>query len=222
VFWFAVIPAAIAVLILVFGVQEPSAAAAGRRPASPIAWRTLGELGRRYWWVVGAGAVFTLARFSEAFLILRAQQLGLADALAPLVLVAMNVIFALSAYPIGRLADRANHKVLLGLGLMVLIAADLILAQARGLTGVAVGVMLWGLHLGMTQGLLATMVANAAPAHLRGTAFGFFNLMSGLAMLVASVLAGLLWDTLGAAMTFYAGAVFSALAIVMLMARFRV
>jgi MFS family permease len=221
VFWFAVIPAVIAVLILVFGVHEPAAAAPGRRPSSPIAWRTLGELGRAYWWVVGAGAVFTLARFSEAFLILRAQQLGLADALTPLVLVAMNVVFAVSAYPIGRLADRANHKVLLGLGLVVLIAADLVLAQARGLTSVAIGVMLWGLHMGMTQGLLATMVANAAPAHLRGTAFGFFNLMSGIAMLIASVLAGLLWDQLGASVTFYAGAVFSALAIGILIVRYR-
>ena len=217
VFWFAVIPAAIAVLILVFGVHEPPAATRAQRPSSPIAWRTLGELGRPYWWVVGAGAVFTLARFSEAFLILRAQQLGLADALAPLVLVAMNVVFALSAYPIGRLADRADHKMLLSLGLAVLIAADLFLAQAQSLAGVAIGVMLWGLHMGMTQGLLATMVAAAAPANLRGTAFGFFNLMSGIAMLVASVLAGLLWDKLGSATTFYAGAVFSALAVFMLL-----
>jgi MFS family permease len=217
VFWFAVIPAVIAVLILVLGVHEPTPATPGRRPASPIAWRTLGELSGAYWWVVGAGAVFTLARFSEAFLILRAQQLGLADTYAPLVLVAMNVVFAVSAYPLGRLADRADHKVLLGLGIVVLIAADLVLAQAQGLIGVAVGVMLWGLHMGMTQGLLAAMVANAAPAHLRGTAFGFFNLMSGIAMLIASVLAGLLWDKLGSATTFYAGAVFSALAVFMLL-----
>jgi MFS family permease len=221
VFWFAVIPAAIAVLILIFGVQEPPAAAPARRPSSPIAWRTLRELGRAYWWVVGAGTVFTLARFSEAFLILRAQQLGLADSLTPLVLVAMNVVFAVSAYPIGRLADRADHKMLLGVGLAVLVAADLILAQTENLIGVAIGVMLWGLHMGMTQGLLATMVAAAAPAHLRGTAFGFFNLMSGIAMLAASVLAGLLWDQLGPAVTFYAGAVFSTLAIAILIARFR-
>ena len=217
VFWFAVIPAAIAVLILVFGVQEPPATAAPRRPSSPIAWRTLSGLGHDYWWVVGAGAVFTLARFSEAFLILRAQQIGLSDSLAPLVLVAMNVVFAVSAYPIGRLADRADHKMLLGLGLAVLISADLILAQAQSLVGVAIGVMLWGLHMGMTQGLLATMVAAAAPANLRGTAFGFFNLMSGIAMLAASVLAGLLWDKQGSATTFYAGAVFSALAVFMLL-----
>ena len=217
VFWFAVIPASIAVLILVFGVREPPAATPARRLSSPIAWQTLSELGRDYWWIVGAGAVFTLARFSEAFLLLRAQQLGLADTFAPLVLVAMNVVFAASAYPIGRLADRASHRMLLGLGLVVLIAADLVLAQAQGLIGVAIGVMLWGLHMGMTQGLLATMVAAAAPASLRGTAFGFFNLMSGIAMLAASVLAGLLWDQLGASVTFYAGAVFSALAVFVLL-----
>jgi MFS family permease len=219
VFWFAVIPAATAVLILVFGVHEPASAAAGRRPASPIAWSTLGELGSAYWWVVAVGAVFTLARFSEAFLILRAQQLGLADTYAPLVLVVMNVVFAASAYPLGRLADRASHGRLLAAGLVVLVFADVVLARTNGLAGVAAGVMLWGLHMGMTQGLLATMVANAAPAHLRGTAFGFFNLMSGLAMLVASILAGLLWDRLGSEVTFYAGAGFSALAMLMLMAR---
>jgi len=160
--------------------------------------------------------VFTLARFSEAFLILRAQQLGLADAFAPMVLVIMNVVYALSAYPLGRLADRMNHQTLLAAGLAVLIVSDLVLAQAQGLATVALGVALWGLHMGMTQGLLATMVAGTAPTDLRGTAFGFFNLVSGVAMLIASVLAGLLWDKLGAATTFYTGAAFSIVALVML------
>jgi MFS family permease len=221
VFWFAVIPAAIAMLILVFGVREPDGSPVGstRRPASPIAWRTLGELGGAYWWVVAVGAVFTLARFSEAFLVLRAEQLGLALALVPLVLVLMNVVYAATAYPLGRLADRVSHRALLIAGLAVLIAADLVLALADGIAAVAAGIALWGLHMGMTQGLLATMVAAAAPAHLRGTAFGFFSLASGIAMLVASVLAGLLWDSLGASMTFYAGAAFSALALVMLFTR---
>jgi MFS family permease len=220
VFWFAVIPAALALLILVFGVREPATSGA-RRAASPIAWRTLGELGGAYWWVVAVGAVFTLARFSEAFLVLRAEQLGLALALVPLVLVLMNVVYAASAYPLGRLADRMNHRTLLVAGIAVLIAADLVLALAPGLGAAALGIALWGLHLGMTQGLLATMVAAAAPAHLRGTAFGFFNLASGIAMLAASVLAGLLWDRLGASMTFYAGAVISATALALLVARRR-
>jgi len=221
VFWFAVIPAALAVLLLIFGVHEPAAGRARPRPASPVQWQTLREFGGSYWWVVVAGGVFTLARFSEAFLILRAQQLGLADTFAPLVLVIMNVVYAASAYPLGRLADRLSHTKLLAAGLVVLILSDFVLAQAQGLAAVVAGVALWGLHMGMTQGLLATMVAGAAPAHLRGTAFGFFNLVSGVAMLIASVLAGLLWDELGAATTFYAGAVFSVLALAILMLRRR-
>jgi MFS family permease len=219
VFWFAVIPAVLAILILIFGVHEPGDGRVHARPASPVQWRTLSEFSGGYWWVVVAGGVFTLARFSEAFLILRAQQLGLADTFAPLVLVIMNVVYALSAYPSGRLADRMSHKKLLVAGLAVLILSDLVLAQAQGLAAVAAGVALWGLHMGMTQGLLATMVASAAPANLRGTAFGFFNLVSGVAMLIASVLAGLLWDELGAATTFYAGAAFSVLALAILILR---
>jgi len=219
VFWFAVIPAIIAVLLLIFGVEEPGAGTVRRNVTSPIRWQTLRDLGRAYWWVVAAGGVFTLARFSEAFLILRAQQQGLPDTYAPLVLVTMNVVYALAAYPMGKLADRMSHSTLLGAGLVVLIVADLVLARAQGLAMVAIGVALWGLHMGMTQGLLATMVAGTAPAHLRGTAFGFFNLVSGIAMLIASVLAGLLWDQLGAAVTFYAGAAFSLLAFMMLRRR---
>jgi MFS family permease len=219
VFWFALLPAVLAVLLLVFGVQEPEPPRDRRRLESPVRWETLGELGQAYWWVVAVGSVFTLARFSEAFLILRAQQLGLPDAFAPLVLVVMNLLFAASAYPIGKLSDRTSHRTLLIAGLAVLIAADLVLAQAAALGAVGVGVALWGLHMGITQGLLATMVSHAAPAHLRGTAFGLFNLASGIAMLAASVLAGLLWDRVGAATTFYCGAGFSLLALVMLGAR---
>jgi MFS family permease len=218
VFWFAVIPAVLSVLLLIFGVREPSPAGGGRKAVNPVRWEALRELGGAYWFVVLAGAVFTLARFSEAFLILRAQQLGLPDAYAPLVLVAMNVVYALSAYPFGQLADRMSHVRLLALGLVVLVAADAVLALASGLPAVALGVALWGLHMGMTQGLLATMVADTAPAALRGTAFGFFNLASGAAMLAASVLAGLLWDQLGAAATFWAGGGLSmaALALILL------
>ena len=216
VFWFAVIPGVLAVALLAFGVDEPESAAARRGAASPIQWTTLGELSGAFWFVVAAGAVFTLARFSEAFLILRAQQQGLPDTYAPMVLVVMNIVFALAAYPVGRLADRMSHRFLLGAGLAVLIAADLVLAQSQGLAAVALGVARWGLHMGLTQGLLATMVADTAPAQLRGTAFGIFNLASGVAMLVASALAGLLWDRVGAAATFYAGALFSLAALIML------
>ena len=216
VFWFAVIPAVLAVALLVFGVQEPRSAAGRRKFESPVHWKTLSGMGRAYWWVVVVGGVFTLARFSEAFLMLRAQQLGLADAYTPMILIIMNVVYAISAYPFGKLADRMNHQTLLAAGLAVLIVSDLVLAQAQGLATVTLGVALWGLHMGMTQGLLATMVAGTAPTHLRGTAFGFFNLVSGVAMLIASVLAGLLWDTLGSAITFYTGAAFSIVALIML------
>ncbi len=217
VFWFAVIPAALAVLLLVFGVQEPATVRPRGEFRTPVRWAVLRDMGRGYWWVVAIGGVFTLARFSEAFLILRAQQFGLTDAYAPLVLVVMNVVYAASAYPMGRLADRLSHKALLAAGLATLVVADLVLAQAQNLIGIAAGIILWGLHMGMTQGLLATMVAAAAPPQLRGTAFGFFNLVSGLAMLVASVLAGLLWDKFGAATTYYAGACFTAIALVLLL-----
>lgn len=170
--------------------------------------------------MVGVGAVFTLARFSEAFLVLRAEQSGIAVALVPLVMVAMNVVYAASAYPFGKLSDRMSHKKLLAWGLVVLIAADLVLAMADHWTTVLAGVALWGVHMGMTQGLLATMVADTAPADLRGTAFGFFNLVSGLAMLIASVVAGLLWDQLGASFTFYAGAAFCGVALLGLFKKF--
>jgi MFS family permease len=160
--------------------------------------------------------VFTLARFSEAFLVLRAQQGGMALALVPLVMVAMNIVYAASAYPFGKLSDSMSHRTLLAIGLVLLIAADLVLAYSNHWAVVLAGVALWGVHMGITQGLLASMVAGTAPADLRGTAYGFFNLMSGLAMLLASVVAGLLWDQLGAAYTFYAGAGFSTVALIAL------
>ncbi len=213
VFWVAAIPGVLAVLLLVVGVREPERDG-NRAPVNPIRREQMRRLSGTYWWVVGVGAVFTLARFSEAFLILRAEQGGLPIALTPLVLVAMNVVYALTAYPFGWLSDRISHRSLLSLGLAVLIAADLVLASSNHWTWVWAGVALWGLHLGITQGLLATMVADTAPDDLRGTAFGFFNLVAGIAMLLASVLAGLLWDAFGAAFTFFAGAGFCVLALV--------
>jgi MFS family permease len=210
VFWVAAIPAFLAVALLMWGIDEPASVRA-RTPGNPIRRENLRRLGKQYWWVVTVGAVFTLARFSEAFLLLRAQQGGMALSLVPLVLVAMNIVYSAFAYPFGKLADRINHRALLAAGLVLLIAADLVLATWSSWPAVIVGVMLWGMHMAVTQGLFATMVAAAAPADLRGTAFGFFNLMSGAALLVASVLAGLLWDWLGASATFLAGAAFAAL-----------
>lgn len=213
VFWVAVIPGLMAVALLLFGVREP-AHRESQKGVNPIRRENLIRLGTAYWWVVAIGSVFTLARFSEAFLVLRAQQGGIPIAFVPLVMVAMNLIYSLTAYPFGKLSDSMSHRKLLTFGLLVLIAADLVLAVNDHWGTVVLGVGLWGLHMGITQGLLATMVADAAPADLRGTAYGFFNLAAGLAMLLASTLAGLLWDRLGASVTFYAGAVFAAAAIV--------
>jgi len=212
VFRVAIIPGVLAVALLFFAVREPPRQPR-EKPVNPIHWRELRRLGGAYWWVAVTGAIFALARFSEAFLVLRAQQGGLPMAWIPLVLVAMNVVYAAAAYPFGKLSDRMSHTRLLVLGLVVLAGADFVLAYARSLDVIFLGVALWGLHMGITQGLLATMVADTSPHDLRGTAFGFFNLLSGLAMLVASALAGLLWDHLGPAFTFYAGALFCTLAL---------
>jgi predicted MFS family arabinose efflux permease len=207
VFWVAVIPGVMAVILLWAGVQEPDADQPRRR-RNPISRASLARLPTNYWWVVAIGAVFALARFSEAFLVLKAQASGIALALVPLVMVAMNLVYSATAWPFGALSDRVSHRTLLAGGLLVLVAADVVLARSGHWSGVLAGVALWGVHMGMTQGLLATMVADSAPAELRGTAFGMFNLVSGVAMLLASVLAGLLWDQFGAGATFLAGAVF--------------
>ena len=215
VFWFAVIPGVLSVVLLVVGVHEAERAQGAGDIRPPFHLAMVKTLPAAYWWIVAAGGVFTLARFSEAFLLLRAQQQGLPDTYAPAVLVLMNVVFALSAYPMGRLADRMNPLVLLAAGLIVLIAADVALALSASLAVTAIGVALWGLHMGMTQGVLAALVAASAPVELRGTAFGFFNLVSGVALLVASALAGLLWDVYGADVTFFAGAAFAVAAFVL-------
>lgn len=215
VFWVAVVPGIIAVALLVLGVREPKAHKTEKR-SNPVSFNNLKRLNKSYWWVVGIGAVFALARFSEAFLVLRAQQSGIPIAYVPLVMVGMNLIYSLSAYPFGHLSDRMNHGFLLGLGLAALAVADLVLAANDHWSTVAIGVSIWGLHMGITQGLLARMVADTAPVDLRGTAFGFFNLVSGIALLFASAIAGLLWDGFGASLTFYAGAAFAAITMALL------
>lgn len=212
VFWVAALPGLAAVVLLGVGLRAPEPRPAGPR-SNPLGRRNVRRLGRAYWWVACGGAVLSLARFSEAFLVLRAQQAGIPLALVPLVMVAMNGVYAVAAYPFGRLSDRMSRHALLAAGVAVLVVADLVLAMPGHWGVVLVGVALWGVHLAMTQGLLAAMVADEAPASLRGTAFGLFNLLSGVALLVASVLAGLLWETLGAAATFHAGAGFGVLAL---------
>jgi MFS family permease len=220
VFWVAVVPAALAVLVVLFRVEE--------RPRGeddearvPLRLAELRVLPTAFWTVLAIGIVFTLARFSEAFLILKANAEGLPLALTPLVLVAMNLVYALGAYPAGILSDRLPARRLLLIGLAFLIAADLVLALGTGLAPAFAGILLWGAHMALTQGLLAKLVADQSPERLRGSAFGLFNLAGGLALLAASVIAGLLWDRIGPQATFLAGAGFAALAFAAIAVRFR-
>jgi MFS family permease len=219
VLWFAVVPAIASVAVLLVWVREPVRA---ETPASSRALlKGFARLPAAYWVVVALGAVLTLARFSEAFLVLRAQDLGIALAMVPAVLVVMNLAYTAVAYPAGVAADRGHRRALILWGLVALIAADLILASFDGWTVFFFGVALWGVHMGLTQGLLSTIVADSAPPALRGSAFGVFYLVSGVAMLAASVLAGWLWSAFGASSTFYAGALFTALALAGLLFRTR-
>jgi MFS family permease len=213
VFWVAVLPAIACVAVLALFVKEPSREPEARVTRPRLDWRELRHFSRAFRWIVAIGGVLTLARFSEAFLVLRARDLGLGLDYVPLVMVAMNIVYAASAYPAGMLSDRLDRRLVLAGGMLVLVGADLVLARAAGTLGLLAGVALWGLHMGLSQGLLAALVADAAPADRRGTAFGFFNLASGAVLLMASVLAGELWDHFGSAATFYAGALFAALAL---------
>ena len=210
VFWVAVIPAVLSFLLVVVAVKEPQKKEAADGEGPRFNRALVRRLGKPFWVVVIAGATLTLARFSEAFLILRAENLGVPLAYTPLVLAGMALVFSLTAYPVGRLADRMSRTTLLTIGIAVLVAADIVLALASGVVALAVGVALWGLHMGLTQGLLSAMVAATAPAELRGTAFGAFNLAAGLALLLASAIAGALWQFVGPAATFWAGAALAA------------
>ncbi len=213
VFWIAVLPAFLSLFLILFAVRDPEPGV--MRPAArfPLRRQELARLGRDYWLVIAIAIVFALARFSEAFLILRARDAGLPVMWVPLVLVIMNIVYSAGAYPVGVLADIGSRRRLLAIGLLVLVVADLVLAYAQGVLGSLAGAALWGLHMAFTQGLLAALVADSAPAELRGTAFGLFNLLTGVALLIASILAGRLWDTVGARGTFLGGALFAGIAL---------
>jgi MFS family permease len=206
-FWLAAIPGFLAVAVILLGLREP--AVHRQEEKSRLRWEDVRRLSSRYWSVIGIGAVMTMARFSEGFLLLKAQAVGLAVAWVPLVFVVMNVVYAASAYPVGSLSDRIGKRGLLLAGLAVLVAADLLLAWAHGIAAVTAGVALWGLHLGMTQGLFSALVADTAPAAMKGTAFGIYNLATGIVLFLASFVAGLLWSRIGPALTFEAGALFT-------------
>ena len=211
VFWIAAIPAFLSTALIIFAVREPARTTGAVR--SPLSAAQIGRLSKAFWVVVVLASTFTLARFSEAFLLLRAQSVGMSLALVPIMLVVMNVVYALCAWPAGALSDRIGRYGILATGFALLIAADLVLAMAGTAATVALGAALWGLHMGLTQGILASLVADTAPEDLRGTAFGLFNLITGLATLAASVIAGVLWDVAGPATTFFTGAIFTVLAL---------
>jgi MFS family permease len=218
-FWLATIPAALCVALLIFGVREPDAPATNARER--LSWRDVRRLERPFYVVTAIAAVLTLARFSEAFLVLRGQGVGLGTLGAPWVMVAMTVVYAAAAFPAGRLADRGHANALLSGGVAALVGSDIVLAFAASTPGALAGAALWGLHMALTQGLLAALVAATAPPDLRGTAFGVFNLASGVALLIASTLAGYLWQAIGPAATFVAGAAFAGIAWVALAVHLR-
>jgi MFS family permease len=212
VLWVAVLPAFIAVFLLIVGVHEPESLDHAAAHRNLLTLNNAKRLRLRYWLVVALGAVFTLARFSEAFLILRAQDVGLAIGYVPVIMIVMNVVYSIFAYPAGAAADRISARTLLLMGLGILVVADIVLAIAASPGIALLGSAFWGLHMALTQGLLSKLVADTAPADLRGTAFGIFNLVSGGALLLASVIAGSLWSMFGASATFIAGASFAAFA----------
>ncbi len=216
VFALAILPAFLSVFILMVGVKEPPQQAQSPRAPWPLKFDVLTQLPRNYWWVFALAFVFTLARFSEAFLILRAETLGLELAYTPLILLWMSCVYAISAYPLGKHSDRIGRISLLVLSLILLIAANLVLARATHVITVFIGVGLWGLHLGASQGILSALIADTSPVALRATAFGLFSFSSGIATLLASVIAGALWVSLGAGATFIAGAVFTGVALLLL------
>jgi len=223
IFWVAMIPGLFAVLLLVIGIKEPpklqSATGSTKAKKTMIQFNHISELGSSFWWIVIIGAVFNMARFSEAFLVLKAQQVGIEMAMVPLVMVLMNLIYSGVAYPAGKIADQKGYHRVLIAGLLVLILADSLLAQNQGYVLLLSGVALWGLHMGMTQGLLASMIATEAPQHLRGTCFGVYNLISGLALLISSILAGFIWDKFGSEYVFYIGALWTVIALALLVVK---
>ncbi len=216
VMWVAVIPAMICVAVLVFGVKEPAQKITDEERKNPLTKENIKKLQRPFWLLVINASLLTMARFSDAFLILRAQNVGMKIEYVPLVLVVMNLFYLFSSYPIGVLSDKMPREKLLKIGIIILVVANSVLAIAHSLWMVCVGTALWGLHMGFTQGLLATMVTDKAPGELRGTAYGLFNLACGLAMLVASVIGGALWDSFGAGSTFISGAIFAIASLILM------
>lgn len=214
VFWCAVLPAFLSVFLVIWGVSEPDHSTTHSNIRFPLLLNELIRLDVRFWIVVAIAIIFTLSRFSEAFLILKAQSLGLSVSLIPATLIIMNIFYALASYPAGVLSDKGDRIKVLTIGLLFLIISDIVLALSQSLIEAALGIIFWGLHMGFSQGLLSALVADSAPPELRGTAFGIFSLLTGLAVLFSSIIAGFLWDTLGSSTTFYFGAFFASISLI--------
>ncbi|MGZ5223912.1 MAG: MFS transporter [Burkholderiales bacterium] len=214
VFWLAVIPAFLSVAVLILAVKEPANARDIAKQRFSL--RDLGRLPALFWWIVAITAMLELARFSQAFLLLKAKEVGVEAALIPIFLMLMGAVYGLTAYPCGILADRVNRRLQLGIGAVILLTGHLVLATADTIWMAAIGASLWGFQMGVTQGLVAAIVADAAPERLRGTAFGIYYLVDGVVSLLASSGAGVLWMTGGSGLTFSVGAALAAAVLLML------
>lgn len=215
VLWFAVLPAIVTMLIIVFKVKEPEKEEKEHNFKMPINVSVIKNFSKQFWFIVILGAMFMLARFSEAFLVLKASEVGFEAAWVPLVMIVMALTYTIFAYPIGKLSDRIKREYMLIIGLMILILADIILANAKSNISVLIGTAIWGIHMGFTQGVLATLIADYSPKEYNGTAFGIFNFVSGISMLIASIIAGVVWQEFGSYMTFYAGGIFALISLFM-------
>lgn len=214
VFWIAVIPAGISFLLSWLALREPEQHLAPLKKSPFFAgFKQLDKETKR---LLQVGFLFTLARFSEGFLILKGIDIGLNEAMSPLTLAIFNLAYVALAYPAGALSDRMRPRSILIAGMAVLIAGNLVLAETGSFTGLVIGTFLWGAHMALTQGIFARMIADSAPEHLRATSFGAFWFVTGIATLLASLGAGWLWDREGASATFLTSAGIAAAALAML------
>jgi len=214
VFWIAVLPAALSALLAWLALREPEERVATAK-ASPF-FRGFRDLDKATKRLLAVGFMFTLARFSESFLILKGMEAGLSESWSPITLALFNLAYVALAYPAGALSDRMNSRSILMAGIAVLIAGNLVLAKSETPLGLFIGIVLWGAHMALTQGIFSRMVADSAPEHLRATSFGAFWFVTGIGSLLASLGAGWLWDSDGSSATFLASAGIAAVAFAML------
>jgi len=207
IFWIALIPGAACLALILFGVEDNVTPTVNTKH---IAWKDLKiVITPAFVQLVILGTLFSLARFSNAFIVLRAADIGIEHAWIPMTVVLMNIAFSLSSYPFGKLADKLNPMKLLALGMVLLALANLLFAYAANYRILAAGIVLFGMHLGATQGIFSTIISEIAPSEVRATAFGIFNFFSGLALLASGLVAGSLWEYMGAQYCFGGGVVFA-------------